>query len=308
MARDNTISNSDYVGTGPATQAGAVGAEIAEADPWAHVHDVVRRAGSSFFWAMRILPKDRREAVYAIYAFCREVDDIADEDGAEADKLARLAAWNEEVERLYRGVPVTPTGRALGDCIARFELSKDEFVRLIDAVRRDVEAEVRAPTMTELRHYCRGVAGAVGMLLIRVFGAHGPAAEEFAITLGEALQLTNILRDIAEDAERGRLYLPQELLSGAGIDAAAPLADILAHPGLEKACEALVETAEERFRRAEDLLAQCDRRALRSALVMKDVYQEILRRLIDRGWRDLDRPVRVGRSKKLAIAMRYAFL
>jgi phytoene synthase len=261
---------------------------------------------------MRILPKDRRQAVYAVYAFCREVDDIADEagadeDGAEADKLARLGAWAEEVERLYQGLSETPTGRALRLCVARFELPKEEFLRLIDAVGLDVEAAVRAPTMAELNHYCRGVAGAVGMLLIRIFGAKGPAAEEFAVALGEALQLTNILRDLAEDAERGRLYLPRELLSDHGIDPALPPARVLAQPSLPAVCDALGETAEKRYLRAEALLADCDRRALRSALVMKDVYREILRRLMARGWRDLDRPVRVGRLRKLVIALRYLF-
>ncbi len=274
---------------------------------WAHVHEVVRRAGSSFFWAMRILPEERREAVYAVYAFCREVDDIADEPGENARKTVRLAAWSEEIDRLYRGLPETPTGLALRDGVDRFQLPKEEFLRLIDAVGLDVETEIRAPTTAELQHYCRGVAGAVGLLLIRIFGAHGDAAEEFAVVLGEALQLTNILRDIAEDAERDRLYLPCELLSDNGIDPALPVEQVLAHPSLPLVCEGLAEIAVSRYSRAEALLLDCDRRALRSALVMKDVYREVLRRLMARGWEDLARPVRVGRMRKLAIALRYLF-
>jgi phytoene synthase len=256
---------------------------------------------------MRILPEERREAVYAVYAFCREVDDIADEPGENARKTVRLAAWSEEIDRLYRGLPETPTGLALRDGVDRFQLPKEEFLRLIDAVGLDVETEIRAPTTAELQHYCRGVAGAVGLLLIRIFGAHGDAAEEFAVVLGEALQLTNILRDIAEDAERDRLYLPCELLSDNGIDPALPVEQVLAHPSLPLVCEGLAEIAVSRYSRAEALLLDCDRRALRSALVMKDVYREVLRRLMARGWEDLARPVRVGRMRKLAIALRYLF-
>ena len=275
-------------------------------EAWAHVHEVVRRAGSSFFWAMRILPKFRRQAVFAVYAFCREVDDIADDDHGDVDKLALLAAWRREVEALYLGQPTTPTGRALAEGVATFELPRVEFLRLIDAVERDATADIHAPEMAALKDYCRGVAGAVGMLLIRIFGAHGPASEAFAVALGEALQLTNILRDIAEDAERGRLYLPAELLRQHGIDPSLAVPEILAHAKLPKVCAALAETARERYNQAEYLLAECDRRALRSALIMKAVYGALLDKLVQRGWHDLEARVGVGKFYKLWIALRYS--
>lgn len=271
-----------------------------------HVHDVVRRAGSSFFWGMRILPEEQREAVYAIYAFCREVDDIADDEGEVSDKMARLEAWREEVARLYTGRAETPTGAALILDIARFDLPREEFLRLIDAVEVDAGAPVHAPSMDELSRYCRGVAGAVGMLLIRIFGDHGPDAQAFAVALAEALQLTNILRDLAEDGARGRLYLPAEALVEAGIDPSAPVGAILANPRLPAACDAMAERAQARFAEADRWLARCDRRALKSALVMRDVYYELLRRLRRRGWHRLERPVRVGRLYKFAVALRYA--
>ena len=272
----------------------------------AHVHAVVRRAGSSFFWAMRILPRGQREAVYAIYAFCREVDDIADDDSHAEDKQIRLAAWREEVTDLYDGTARTLTGLALIDAIGRFDLPQEEFLRLIDAVELDAKAAVHAPAMSELRNYCRGVAGAVGMLLIRIFGAHGPSAEQFAVALGEALQLTNILRDIAEDAERGRLYLPADALNGAGIDPDRTVQEIVSDPRLPAACQAVAKSAQDRFAQANDLLADCDRKALRSALVMKDVYAELLDRLVESGWRKIEHPVHVGGLFKLRAALRYA--
>jgi len=278
---------------------------LSEAQARRHVHGLVRRAGSSFFWAMRMLPSERREAVYAIYAFCREVDDIADEDGDAEDKVARLRAWRQEIAGLYAGRAATPTGVALLRDITRFDLPREEFLRLIDAVEVDANTIVHAPRLDELGHYCRGVAGAVGMLLIRIFGARGVDAEAFAVALAEALQLTNILRDLAEDAARGRLYLPREALAQAGIEPAAPLNAILADPRLPAVCDLVAERAEARFAEAERRLEHCDRRALKSALVMGDVYHELLRRLRRRGWRELDRRVRVGRFYQLRVALRY---
>ena len=281
-------------------------AAIDESSARTHVREVVRRAGSSFFAAMRILPPERRDAVYAIYAYCREVDDIADDDGERRGKLAQLATWRQEVQRIFDGAPETQTGVALASDVRRFALPREEFLRLIDAVEMDAASVIHAPSLAELRRYCRGVAGAVGMLLIPVFGARGTAAEAFAVALGEALQLTNILRDLAEDAERGRLYLPAELLAEHGVDAARPAAEVLADPGIAAVCAAVAELAERRFAEAETALAGTDRKALRSALVMRDVYHELLRRLVRRGWRRLDRPVRVGRLYKLSAALRHA--
>jgi presqualene diphosphate synthase len=295
--------NQSVIADGEAERAGtAIGIAAART----HVHEVVRRAGSSFFAAMRILPPERREAVYAIYAYCREVDDIADEDGESAAKMARLAAWRDEVERIYAGRPETPTGTALAGDVLRFALPREEFLRLIDAVEQDAGTVMHAPTLAELRRYCRGVAGAVGMLLIRIFGDSGPAAQEFAVALGEALQLTNILRDLAEDADRGRLYLPAELLREHGVETGKSAAEVLADPRIGAVCATLAALAERRFTEAETALGQADRKALRSALVMRDVYHELLRRLVRRGWRALDRPVRVGRLFKLSVALRHA--
>ncbi len=176
----------------------------------AAVETVVRGAGTSFYRGMRVLPPDRRHAMYAIYAFCRLVDDIADEDGDIADKRARLARWRERIGGLYRGEADGPVTRVLRAATARFALRREDFVAVIDGMEMDAETAIVAPDLATLDLYCDRVAGAVGRLSVRAFGDASPAADRVALALGRALQLTNILRDVDEDAARGRLYLPRE--------------------------------------------------------------------------------------------------
>ena len=177
-----------------------------------HVRAVVADSGTSFYWGMRLLPAAKREAMFAIYAFCREVDDIADSEASPASKQAELALWRAEVEALYAGRPSRPTSLALAAPIERFELPRAEFDAMIDGMEMDASEAMRAPPMAKLERYCRCVAGAVGVLSVRVFGARSPDRDAGAVALGDALQLTNILRDLVEDAGFGRLYLPRELL------------------------------------------------------------------------------------------------
>lgn len=273
----------------------------------AHVRDVVSASGTSFMSAMKMLPPARREAMFAVYAFCREIDDIADEPAPAADKAARLAGWRAEIDRLYDGAPSQPTARALAGPVAAFGLDKADFMALIDGMEMDAGDSLRAPSMRELEQYCDRVACAVGRLSVRIFGATEPAARDVAFALGQALQLTNILRDLREDGERGRLYLPAELLDRHGIDARDPVA-VLAHAGLPAVCAELAELAHSRFAEAEAALALCARRPMRPAIVMMHVYRRILDLLIRRGWRRIDEPVSLSRAGKLWIALRYGLV
>jgi phytoene synthase len=270
----------------------------------AEARQVVAHSGTSFRLGMRVLPKARREAMYAIYAFCRAVDDIADEPGAVSDKLAALEAWRGEIENLYLGRPSWPLARALAGPVADYGLPKAEFLALIDGMEMDAREAIQAPGWDDYRLYCRRVAGAVGMLSVRVFGETGATADELAVTLGEALQTTNILRDLAEDAERGRIYLPRELLAAHGLAAQDPAA-LLAAPGLAPACAELAEHARRLFGRARELIAACDRRRIRPALLMLEVYQRLFRRLEARGWDRPRTPVKVPRVEKLWVALRH---
>jgi phytoene synthase len=285
------------------TVAGSLSASDA-ATARAHARTVAFRSGSSFLLGMRILPRQRREAMYAIYAFCREVDDIADEAGAVEQKLVALDAWREEIEQLYRGRPTRPTTRALLDAVGAFDLPKDEFLAVIDGMEMDARESMIAPDREAFGLYCRRVAGAVGCLSIRAFGATGPAAEELAVVLGDALQITNVLRDLDEDASRGRLYLPAELIANAGISLGSP-ASVLSHPAVGEVCEILAKEAHHRFARSAQLIAACDRGAVRPAVVMMQVYRMILERLERRGWAAPRRPVRVSRIEKAWIAVRH---
>ena len=269
----------------------------------AHVRDVAIASGSSFLWGMRLLPRPRREAMYAIYAFCREVDDIADEGGTPEEKLRDLAAWREEIERLYAGAPSLPTTRALLRPLRDYALPKAEFLAVIDGMEMDARADIRAPGMIDSRLYCRRVAGAVGVLSVHAFGAGEAEARELALAEGDALQITNILRDIAEDAARGRLYLPRELLLGRGIDSTDPMT-VLRDPRLPDVCRDLAQLAEQRFDEAERLMALCKRGPMRPARIMLAVYRRLLTRLEQHGWSDMAEEVRLPKAEKLWLVLR----
>ena len=268
-----------------------------------HVREVATRSGSSFLWGMRLLPRPRREAMYAIYAFCREVDDIADEGGTPAEKQRALAAWREEIERLYAGRPQLPTAKALLRPLRDYGLPKEEFLAVIDGMEMDAREDIRAPSLEDFRLYCRRVAGAVGVLSVHAFGAEEPEARELALAEGDALQFTNILRDVAEDAERGRLYLPRELLQRHGIEATDPL-EVLHDPRLPAVCRDLAALAEERFAEAERLMARCKRGPMRPARIMLAVYRRLLTLLERRDWQDPKTRVSLPKAEKLWIALR----
>ena len=277
------------------------------AEPWAHVKRVVARSGTSFFWGMRVLPAERRRAMYAIYAFCREVDDVADEPGEAAEKKRGLAAWREEIARLYAGEPEWLTTRALLHPVRRFDLPQEEFLAVIDGVEIDAAPMVRMQTLDDLLSYCRKVAGAVGMLSIHAFGVPRNPGYQIAETLGNAVQLTNILRDVKEDAAVERLYVPLEMVRRHGV-ADSSLGAVFTQPGFAAACAELAGLAGDYYARTDRLLAQLGWRQMRPIVLMMAVYRETLRRLEERGWRRMDRPVRLTRAQKLWLALRYGLL
>ncbi len=276
------------------------------------VQQVVVNSGTSFFWAMRLLPENRRKGMFAIYAFCREVDDIADEPAPKAAKAEALGKWRAEIKRLYAGGAdnldaLSPTARALAEPIAEFSLRKQDFLAVIDGMEMDAAGPIQGPTMTELERYCDRVACAVGRLSVHAFGVPNAKGYAVADTLGHALQLTNILRDLHEDAKTDRLYLPVELLEKHGIGERRP-EKVLNHPALPAACEELAQIARGRFEEAAAALKQCTRREMRPANVMMRVYRKILDALEARGWKDLDREVGPSKAAKIWIALRYGII
>jgi presqualene diphosphate synthase len=267
------------------------------------VEAVVRSAGTSFYHGMRVLPPDRRHAMYAIYAFCRIVDDIADEAGTIETKRRSLAAWRDNISALYEGRTEGPVTRVLAAAVSMFQLRAEDFVAVIDGMETDAETVVVAPDMADLDLYCDRVASAVGRLSVRTFGDASPAADRVAHALGRALQLTNILRDIKEDAERGRIYLPREYLLDAGVPA-DPVA-ILTAPGLPAVCDRLATLTHGYFQQAWSAMDRCDRVAMKPARLMGATYDAILSVLERRGWQRLDEPVSLSKWQKLWLACRY---
>lgn len=251
---------------------------------------------------MRILPPEQRLAMAEIYAFCRAVDDIADEGGTQAERLAGLKQWCDDIAACYAGNP--PSALAgLASQITRFGLVQDDFIAVIDGMIMDVVADIRAPDAATLDLYCDRVASAVGRLAVRVFGLEEKTGIALSHHLGRALQLTNILRDIDEDAERGRIYLPAEALSAAGIPLDEPLR-MVAHPNLGQVCAALLRQAEAHYVQADALMAGCPPPLVRSPRIMSEVYHCILTRLAARGWDAPRVRVRVPRLKLLWILLR----
>lgn len=282
------------------------GLPFSEADAIKHAREVVYRSGTSFGLGMKILPKARRNAMYAVYAYCREIDDIADEGGTQEEKLEALADWRDEVDRLYHGSPTRKTSLALLRPVERFHLPKSEFLLLLEGMEMDARGPMVRPSLDTLLSYCRRVAGAVGMLSMPIFGAPpGDVSDRFAISLANALQITNILRDVRKDALMGRIYLPTELLDAHGIKTQDPNR-ILMDPATGKACADLSLIAKENFQAARDGLQKLDWRTVRPALLMMGVYQEYLERLERRGWDKVLEPLTLSGFDKVLIAMRWA--
>ena len=270
----------------------------------AHAEETVKRSKTSFAAGMRILSQQRRDAMYAIYAFCREVDDIADEGGTQEEKQAGLNAWRKEIDAVFAGQPATRTGEALLEPIRAFDLPKDEFIMMIEGMEMDANGPVIAPTMDGLLAYTRRVAGSVGLLSMPVFGSEKSlVAQKFALSLADALQITNILRDVEEDAEDGRIYLPRELLEKHKVDANPAI--IAEAAGLPAIRAELAELAATKFSEARAALAQLDWRVLRPALLMMGVYERYLDKMMARGWANGQDRVTISKFEKIAIALRW---
>src|SRR5438270_1041961 len=216
---------------------------------------------------MRIMPRAQREAMYEIYAFCRKVDDIADESGPRDIRLDQLRLWRADIDALYQGSAVS-RAKSLAGPIKEFKLRREDFQAVIDGMEMDIVADIRAPDWNKLDLYCDRVASAVGRLCVRVFGMEEKAGIALAHHLGRALQLTNILRDIDEDAAIGRLYLPREALSQAGIVATRPDL-VVADPRIGQVCEEVAARAQQYFAEADRIMDKCARRTVRAPRIMR---------------------------------------
>jgi phytoene synthase len=268
---------------------------------------LTRKSQSNFYYAFLTLPEERRHGIYALYSFCRAVDDCVDEEGGGG--AAGLDRWREELDRCYAGTPATELGRELAETVGRFPIPRSVLDDIVAGCRMDL-TEHRYATFADLRLYCERVASAVGLASIEIFGYTNPRTREYAVELGLALQLTNILRDVAPDAARGRLYLPLEDLTRFGVGeeellaAAEPGAPRRAEVGTLLAFEA--DRARGHYAAAAERLPPEDRRAMLAAEIMGSIYRAILEKLARRGYPIGGERVRLGRPRKAWIALRAA--
>jgi phytoene synthase len=262
---------------------------------------------TSFYYSFLVLPADQRHAIVAVWDFCRAVDDAVDEaPRASSDARVGRAAvqfWRDELARCFDGrPPATSEGRALQPLIERFDLPRQAFEDVIDGVAMDLDT-TRYATFDELFEYCRRVASAVGLICIRIFGCVNPRACEYALNLGVALQLTNILRDVKSDLDRGRVYLPLDDLAACGCSV-----DDLAAGATTDAVRRVIEfecgRAHEFYRRAAAALPAEDRGRLVAAEIMRAVYFETLRRIERSGYHVFGPSMRVPRARQAVIALR----
>jgi phytoene synthase len=265
-----------------------------------------KASGTSFYAAMRILPAAQRDGMYEIYAFCRAVDDIADDGGPSAPRLAALDGWRADLAAIYAGNPPARL-ESLAQTVRRFGLLEADFRAVIDGMEMDVTQDIRAPDFATLDLYCDRVASAVGRLAVRIFGVPETEGPALAHHLGRALQLTNILRDVDEDAAIGRLYLPAEALRAAGILATTPEA-VIAHPDLGRACEPVIERARVHFGAADAIMDRCPRASVKAPRIMAAAYRPILDRVVKRGFAPPRRRVRTPRHRVLLAAVRYGLV
>jgi len=264
---------------------------------------LTRQSGTSFYYAFRILPARKRRAIFALYSFCRTVDDCVDEPGGEGE--AGLRRWMDEVRRCYEGSPSTELGRDLAEALFEFPIPRACFEDIVAGCRMDLTTK-RYPAFADLRVYCERVASAVGLAAIEIFEYTDPRTRKYAVELGVALQLTNILRDVAADAGRGRIYLPQVELARFGLTDEGLLAAVKGGPVPPALAEMMAfqaARARSHYELARDLLPAADRKAMTPAEIMAAVYRALLDEIVRRRY-PLGERVRLSRPRKAWIALR----
>jgi len=261
-----------------------------------YVESVVKQARSSFAIGMKALPKDRRGYLFAIYAYCRILDDIADGGLSPEDKRAQLDIWQGKIDRMLCGQPECEITRILAEAMQRYTLPKAEFYQLLDGMRTDACGPVQPDDWTKLHQYCRQVAVSVGLLSLPIFGRTDNDAQEFAIELGYALQLTNILRDVAEDNDEGRIYLPKELMQ-------IHDAPDITSPNLPRVLEEIAVKTREHYQQVENMLATTGTENLTPAILMKNAYYKLFLKMERRGWQHLRPRMRLSTTEKALLVM-----
>jgi len=272
--------------------------------PQEYCQDKAARSGSSFYYSFLFVSPERRRAITALYAFCREVDDVADECTDTGVARVKLEWWRLEVDRVFAGAPEHPVGKELARAVERHGLAKEHLQEVIDGMEMDLD-QTHYPSFKNLSLYCHRVAGVVGIMAAEIFGYEDRGTLRYAHKLGMAFQLTNILRDVREDAMRGRVYLPENELARFGVrpeDLSGPKAD----NGLRALFSFQATRAREYYDQALALLPEADRYRQRSGLIMAAIYRTTLDEIENDGYRVLERRVVIPPLRKLWVAWKTA--
>jgi len=275
---------------------------VSRNDDQSYVTRLTRASGSNFYYSFLVLPRPKREAMHALYAFCREVDDSVDRAGTADEAARRVAFWRAELDASYADRATHPISRSLARHLRAYPINRRDLEAVIDGVAMDITPR-RYATFADLSDYCYHVASAVGLACIEIFGYTDATARDYAVKLGLAFQLTNILRDLGTDAARGRVYLPLEDLARFS----CPEADLGAprpSPALVDLVKFEVARTRELFSQARRLLPPADRRSLVAAEIMRAIYESLLDEIERRHHDTLSGRVTLSRTRKLAIAAR----
>lgn len=273
-------------------------------DPHQYCQDKAAASGSSFYYSFLFLPPERRRAITALYAYCREVDDVVDECADPGVARTKLAWWREEVSRIYTGKAQHPVARALADVVGTFDITREQLLTVIDGMAMDLEYN-RYPDFDTLKTYCHRVAGIVGLMSARIFGYTDPRTLDYAAELGLAFQLTNIIRDVGEDARRNRVYLPLDELAQAGIEVSQVVhgsAEIQMRDAFHKLMERQVDRALATYASAFTKLPAADRKAQLPGIIMAAIYRTLLEEIRADGCRVLTQRTSLTPLRKLWIA------
>tara|TARA_R110002050_G_scaffold268113_1_gene410061 strand:+ start:115302 stop:116162 length:861 start_codon:yes stop_codon:yes gene_type:complete len=272
--------------------------------PDQYCQDKAAKSGSSFYYSFRFLPTLQRQAIIALYAFCREVDDTVDEIADTDIARAKLAWWREEVQRTFQGIATHPVGLALQTALQNFDLQEEYFMEIIDGMAMDLD-QLTYPEFKHLALYCHRAASVVGLLSVEIFGYQDRKTLKYAENLGMALQLTNIIRDVREDAERGRIYLPQDELQQFNVNPDDLLA-LKSSPELTTLLKFQAARAKQYYQQALQLLPDSDRYTQRTGLIMAAIYEATLDEIEKDNFQVMQHHISLTPIRKLWLAWRTA--
>lgn len=269
------------------------------------IKKIVKKSGLSVFWGLYILPTKERRAIYTLYAFCRHIDDIVSGSAPLTQKMELLNAWRKELDNIYdKKVPESDIGRNIYKNCMRFNLPKQDLIDLLNGISMNLPRPLQAPSLPEFERYCQGVACAPGSLSLRILGCRDETLiRELSTSLGMAVQMTEILRNIRDDAVAGRLYIPRELLQKAGIMSTDPMT-VVVDNNLVIAREELGQTVEKNYNRAFELLTGLDKKTARNIRVIAYIYKRYFDMMKNRGWEVISPKPRLGWPSKIFLILK----